>query len=184
MFVVRWFVRRIGCNCHLCDRRMNFFNELTEDEQKEIVSYFQTRENRQPDTSGIFVCQHCRIVYDDFSGEKKSMEGDNVSICKICGSPSVRHLGLSVATGEIADFRKENPRLVKDYECLNCSRQPYGYLYCLTCDAKVKLVGCRNCYTLYLWKSAKGSKYGLKFLVPLTDEPILKEARDITMGAT
>ena len=78
---------------------MSFFDELPDQEKDQILSYFKEHERRTPDTTAIFVCLHCRIVYDDFSGEKRSMEGDTRSICKVCQSPSVDHLGVQVVTG-------------------------------------------------------------------------------------
>lgn len=72
-----WLVRLIGLACQFCSNsRVSFFNELTAEQQDTILDYFQTYEHRTPDTKAIFVCCDCNTVFDDFSGEKKSMEAD------------------------------------------------------------------------------------------------------------
>lgn len=82
-------LRKMGCSCHNCSSRMHFWDELEESDKQDILAYFQHYENRTPDTSSIFVCPNCRYLYDDFSGEKRSMDGDNNSICKVCGFPHI-----------------------------------------------------------------------------------------------
>jgi hypothetical protein len=73
-----------GCLCK-CGRRARRFDELGPEEKDEILSYFRHAERREPDPKGIFVCDACETVFDDFSGERKSLDCDNVSMCKVCG---------------------------------------------------------------------------------------------------
>jgi len=79
---------KIGMPCTFCkNRRVTPFRELSENDQQNLLTYFHTQEKRAPDQDGIFVCQNCKIVYDDFSGEKKSMESDRWgprTFCKVC----------------------------------------------------------------------------------------------------
>ena len=177
LIAARWLVRRVGCDCHQCGNRMSFFRELTPEEQKEILQYFRIHENRDPDTSAIFLCDHCLIVYDDFSGEKKSMSGDNRSLCKVCNSPYVNYLGHAVRTGAVAGFREANSKYIEEVECLRCERKPSGYGSCVFCDTAIKPTVCYDCHTLYIWRQVAPSKY--KFLVPLTDKAILKRCIDV-----
>lgn len=161
LVVVRRLVKRIGCDCHTCGRRMSFFRELSLEQQNDILHYFRIQEKRDPDTSPIFVCSQCLMVYDDFSGEKKSMSGDVRSFCKICSSPSVWYLGDAVSTGEVAGFREANPALVKEIECLRCNRKPKTSLDCVFCDTAAKPTGCRKCHTLYVWRQFEPSASSL-----------------------
>jgi len=170
---LRWIVRRVGCNCHLCGERMVFFRDLKEEEQGEILSYFQEYEHRLPKTNAILVCRGCRIVYDDFSGEARSMEGDDITYCKVCKSPWVSYLGGHIRSGDTRDitgFREKNSSLIDSIECLRCTREPIDALSCAACDTKVRVLGCRMCHTLHAWTSVR--KNGLKFLVPLTDKAV------------
>ena len=180
LIAVRWFVMRLGCDCHKCGKRMKFFRELAPEQKDEILRYFRTHEKRDPDTSAVFFCEHCLNVYDDFSGEKTSMSGDDRSMCKVCNSPSVWYLGDTVVTGEVAEFRAMNAELVKEIECLRCERRPSSSLDCVLCDTSVRVTGCRKCHTLYVWRRFEPSKY--KFLVPLTDRAILQRCSDQTLG--
>lgn len=81
---------KIGMPCTFCEnRRTTPFSELPEQDKKNLLEYFQTYEKRAPDRDGIFVCENCKIVYDDFSGEKKSMETDlwgPRTFCKVCNN--------------------------------------------------------------------------------------------------
>ena len=178
LFALRWIIRRIGCNCHICGYRMNYFSELSIQDQREILGYFRIHEKRDPDTSAFFVCMRCSIVYDDFSGEKRSMDGDNRSLCKICNSPSVWYMASRMIPGEIGRFRGKNAGLIKNIECLRCERNPMDVSDCVLCDTAIKVTGCRQCHTLYTWSTYKGGKY--KYLVPLTGRAVLKECNDMT----
>jgi hypothetical protein len=160
---------------------MNRLGELAPEQQQEVVRYFRLHEKRDPDESAIFVCDRCCMVYDDFSGEKKSMSGDDRSICKVCGAPSVWYLGDAVRTGRLPEFVEANPELVEGIECLRCERGGIGTsAACVFCDTAVKVTGCRRCQTLYAWRQPESSKY--RFLVPLTDKPILQRCVDRSMG--
>ena len=44
------YVRKVGCCCHKCGRRMAFWDELETAQQQDISSYFCRFENRQVDT--------------------------------------------------------------------------------------------------------------------------------------
>ena len=180
MVVLKLIVRKIGCNCHECGRRMAFFNEVGDDDQREILRYFEEFEKRTPDTSGMFVCCHCGIVYDDFSGEKRSMAGDLTSYCKVCNG-LVAPMDRYVMRGLLPEFRKANPELAeKGADCLNCGRKPI-IGDCVFCDAKLKLFGCHKCAAVYAWMPATGGQ--LKFLVPLTDKELLDRVSDIYLGS-
>ena len=178
--VGRWMAGRFGCCCHICGRRMLPFHKLSAEDQGDILGYFRGFEDREPDTEGIFICDHCCIVYDDFSGERRSMEGDDRSICKVCNTPGVWYMGTQVNTEDIQGFRDENRALVDRIECLQCKRNPSGIWDCMACDTKMKVTGCRKCYTLYAWMSVHGSRY--KFHVPLSDKETLKQAMDSRWG--
>ena len=171
--LIKWLVRKLGVDCHECAGRMAFFDELAIEEQNAILAYFSEHEGRKPDTSAVFVCKRCGFVYDDFSGEKRSMSGDEVGHCKICGRPTVRYMGWIKARAAMPAFREKNKGLIKQYECLTCRRDPHYDVDCVMCDAEPKLLGCDVCRTVYAWKSVDGSDF--RFLVPLTDGPVLQE---------
>jgi hypothetical protein len=92
-FVIARALRRFGCMCQFCaNRRLTFFDELAKDLQEHIRSHFRSTESRTPDTEAILVCVECKTVFDDFSGERESMEPDAGfpgregcrTWCKIC----------------------------------------------------------------------------------------------------
>jgi len=76
--------------CQFCkNQRITRFKDLPDDLQHKIMHYFRFREKREPDTDGVFVCQECKTVFDDFSGEKKSGDIDNfgnMTWCKVCNT--------------------------------------------------------------------------------------------------
>ncbi len=81
--------RLIGCPCQFCENnRMTSWDELDLRQQDVLLRYFKSCEGREPDTSAVFVCKKCGTVFDDFSGEKRSMERDMGSgcttWCKVC----------------------------------------------------------------------------------------------------
>ena len=80
LFALRRFTRLVGWDCHECGTKVQSFGEIAPDRQEEILRYFRIHEKRDPDTSAIFVCGRCLMVYDDFSGEKKSWSGDDRSL--------------------------------------------------------------------------------------------------------
>ena len=49
---------------------MQPFEKLSNGDKSDILAYFKRFEDREPDVEGIFVCNNCLIVYDDFSGRK------------------------------------------------------------------------------------------------------------------
>ena len=167
--------RAIGCDCHKCGHRMTAFKQLPQTDQQIILDHFKEIEKRTPDTTAIFACGHCGIVYDDFSGEKRSLDGDNISICKICGKPYVAYLGCFMS---LPMYREAYRRMIETHkelidkiECLRCERRPMRGVDCVTCDTPLKLTGCRYCSAIYLWGPPEGSKY--RFLIPLTGHKIL-----------
>jgi len=175
-----WAKRAFGCCCHECGRKMLPFRQLSNEDRGGILAYFRSFEDRELDTDGVFVCENCHLVYDDFSGERRSMEGDDKSICKTCNTFGVWYMGPLMNSGVLARFQKQNRALVERIECLRCQRNPSGLWDCIGCDTKVKVTGCRNCYTIYAWMSVHGSRY--KFLVLLTNKEVLKKAVDSKWG--
>ncbi len=175
VIMFRFFVSLFGCSCGRCGRRMTIFTRLAVQDQHEIVSHFRQHERRTPDTTAMFACRSCRIVYDDFSGEKLSMSGDDKSICKVCGQPFVTHIGHLYANGEINGFVSHNTDLVEVIECLHCERRTKT---CAICDSSSKVTGCRRCHTLYRWQT-DGQ---WQFLHPLTEQKLLSSAVDPTGG--
>ena len=180
VLVIRWLLKAIGVNCHICGRKTMRFEELDEGEQGELSGYFHEYEEREPETDKVFACRHCRIVYDEFSGEHRSREGDDLSICKICNAPYVRYIGEYVGTPMMTQFRKVNPNFEKWTECLRCERKPLGRMSCMLCDTPLRVTGCHKCFTLYAWRQVDGSDY--RFLVPLNNEKILKTFFDPAGG--
>lgn len=80
-----------GCPCQFCkNNRMTFWRELDVMEQEAIRRYFRGHEKRNPDTSAVFLCRKCGTVFDDFSGERRSLERDMgagcTTWCKVCNS--------------------------------------------------------------------------------------------------
>lgn len=176
--------RTIGCDCHRCGNSMTAFKWLPDADQRAILEHFEKVERRTPDTTAIFACGVCGTVYDDFSGEKKSLDGDNISICKVCGKPWVGYLGSFVSLVMYEDVYRRlveaNKKFVDKIECLRCERKPKDSDDCISCDTPLKVTGCRYCSTLYLWGPLERSKY--KFLLPLTEQTILARAEDPTPG--
>ena len=168
-----FIVRKIGCCCHRCGNRMNFWDELEEADRRDILKYFRQHEKRKPDTSSIFVCPHCKYVYDDFSGEKRSMEGDNASHCKVCNGWYVNYLGQLGRGIDIDAFREKNAPLLDQTECLSCDRKPVGNIDCIKCDTKFKVMGCNKCKTLYAWLPMMEKEF--HYTVPLTEEKIIRK---------
>lgn len=168
-----------GCACHRCGTKMKAFRSLPMEDRQDILGYFTSYESREPDTNGIYVCEPCGIVYDDFSGERRSMDGDDRSICKICNAPSVWYMAF-VSVAEMDAFRETNDRLIEGIECLRCERNPVNVWDCVTCDTNMKVMGCSRCFTLYSWMSIYGSKF--RYLVPLTDKSVIKKGQDPTWG--
>jgi len=152
---------------------MAFGDELEMGQQQDITAYFHRFERREVGTSSIFVCTECGYVYDDFSGEKQSMEGDSRSFCKVCDCPHVDYLGRYVQTGEIRRFRKKNPNLIEKTECLSCGPGPVAADDCALCDTSFRVMGCQSCSTLYAWLPQLTTR--LLYLTPLTDEDLLDE---------
>jgi hypothetical protein len=96
---------------------MSAFDQVSVQDQQNILNYFRRHERREPDTSGIFVCTHCGMVQDDFSGEKVSRDVDVLgckTFCKVCGRML---MGCDPDRGEITcpvcdtpfEWRKHEP---------------------------------------------------------------------------
>ncbi len=169
--LLAWLIKKVGCNCHECGERMDTYEELSSEQQRVIRRYFREEEGRRPDFSAIFVCPHCHFVYDDFSGEKRSMEGDERSYCKVCGRPSVRYMYSAGLRRGRDVFREAYPELADEYECLRCGGDRIGD--CVMCDTEPKLFACSRCITLYRWFSPDDTE--LKFMRPITDETLVEE---------
>ncbi|MHC4250572.1 MAG: hypothetical protein ACYS9X_15705 [Planctomycetota bacterium] len=89
--------------CQYCNKFVDALWDMPNDYQGKVVSFLREREGRDPDVKGIFLCERCRIVYDDFSGEKASRDPDPfygyAAFCKVCwgvmfgcdpGNPDIR----------------------------------------------------------------------------------------------
>jgi len=74
--------------CQFCNSVVSAFDGLDHSVKIDILAYFTEHEHRNPDTAGIFICNNCRIVFDDFSGQKQSRDQDpyygNKTFCKVC----------------------------------------------------------------------------------------------------
>jgi len=138
-------VSLIGCPCQFCDnRKITPFKKLPLDLQRNILDYFREYERREPDTSAVFACQECRTVFDDFSGEKRSMDTD------------VDHTRLSGDKGHYT---------CKAY-CKVCSSLMSG------CDPDVNEIKCPRCGTAYVWNTHEKSRF--RFLRPPPDAELLE----------
>jgi hypothetical protein len=118
---------------------------LPEEAQVRILDYFSSHEGRNPDVTSIFVCENCRTVFDDFSGEKRSRDADTPSyyadgegkfkigacraFCKVCG-------------GVVFGAELNNPK-----------------------------IHCNDCETQYAWRTHEKSSY--RFLMPPSDAKLL-----------
>ncbi len=176
----RWAKKTFGCCCHECGSKMQPFEKLSDGDKSEILEYFRRFEDREPDEKGIFACGNCRIVYDDFSGEKQTMDGDERSFCKVCNSSGVWYIGSIVSPGELAKFREENKNLIEQIECLRCQRKPLGFWDCIPCDTEIKITACRGCYSVYAWMPFGKSQY--RFHVLLSDKTVIKKSPDSKWG--
>ncbi len=172
-----WLISFIGYSCQECGETLIPLHRLPTEDQADILEYFKEYENRAPDKGSIFVCRHCLCVYDDFINEKSSLLGEKDFLCKVCNNTSVGYLGECGYTGDIEKFKKANSELIEGIECLRCARRPDGNWGCVSCDTKLKVTGCRNCYVLYSWMSVYGSKY--RFYVPLKDTTVLEHQKRV-----
>ena len=87
--LLRRFVDWVGFPCQFCNSRLTVFDELPADDQGNILAYFREHESRDPNTDAVFVCQNCRVVFDDLSGTKKSRDRDAPTtgiFCKVCSA--------------------------------------------------------------------------------------------------
>ncbi|MBT3291785.1 MAG: hypothetical protein HN380_30865 [Victivallales bacterium] len=92
------FLMQSSLMCQFCGSTdMKMWDQLSEGLQKKILAYFRSHERRKPDTRGVFVCDECGTVFDDFSGMREDPEVDTegagshtvISMrawCKVCGS--------------------------------------------------------------------------------------------------
>lgn len=87
VFAVRFFMRT-AIMCQFCGNAdCKVWDRVEEETQRHILAYFRSHERREPDTSGLFVCDECKTIFDDFSGEKANREVDygwNKAWCKVC----------------------------------------------------------------------------------------------------
>ncbi len=176
----RWAKNFFGCCCHECGSKMQPFEKLSNGDKSDILAYFKRFEDREPDAEGIFVCNNCLIVYDDFSGEKRTMDGDERSFCKVCNSSGVWYIGSIVSPNELEKFQERNKNLIERVECLRCQRKPAGFWDCIPCDTEIKITACRRCYSIYTWMPFGRSRY--RFHVLLSDREIIKDSPDSKWG--
>ncbi|MYD63439.1 MAG: hypothetical protein F4W91_20585 [Gemmatimonadetes bacterium] len=175
----RWAKNFFGCCCHECGTKMQPFEKLPDSDKSDILDYFRRFEDREPDVEGIFACGHCLLVYDDFSGEKRTMDGDERSFCKVCNSAGVSYIG-PMSSGDMEKFQERNKHLIEQIECLRCKRNPMGIWDCVPCDTDIKVTACRRCYSIYAQMPVNGSRY--RFQVQLSDNTIIKESPDSKWG--
>ena len=175
----RWAKNFFGCCCHECGTKMQPFEKLPDSDKSDILEYFKRFEDREPDVEGIFACGHCLLVYDDFSGEKRTMDGDERSFCKVCNSAGVSYIG-PMSSGDMEKFQERNKHLIEQIECLRCKRNPMGIWDCVPCDTDIKVTACRRCYSIYAQMPVNGSRY--RFQVLLSDNTIIKESPDSKWG--
>lgn len=175
----RWAKNFFGCCCHECGTKMQPFEKLPDNDKSDILEYFRRFEDREPDVEGIFACGHCLLVYDDFSGEKRTMDGDERSFCKVCNSAGVSYIG-PMSPGDMEKFQERNKHLIESIECLRCKRNPMGIWDCVPCDTDIKVTACRRCYSIYAQMPVNGSRY--RFQVLLSDNTIIKESPDSKWG--
>lgn len=57
--------------CEICGQKRKLFRSLPPATQDAIRAYFVSYERRDPRTRDILVCDGCRTVFDDFSGDRK-----------------------------------------------------------------------------------------------------------------
>ena len=175
----RWAKNFFGCCCHECGTKMQPFEKLSDSDKSDILEYFRRFEDRKPDEEGIFACGNCLLVYDDFSGEKRTMDGDEMSFCKVCNSAGVSYIG-PMSSGDLEKFQKRNKNLIEQIECLRCKRKPAGFWDCIPCDTEFKITACRRCYSIYAQMPVNGSRY--RFHVLLSDREIIKDSPDSRWG--
>jgi hypothetical protein len=86
--VAKVIMEKARFRCQYCNKVVEALWDTPEDLQRKVVSFLHEREDRDPDVKGIFLCRKCRIVYDDFSGEKASRDPDPfygyAAFCKVC----------------------------------------------------------------------------------------------------
>ena len=158
---------------------MQPFEKLPDNDKSDILEYFRRFEDREPDVEGIFACGHCLLVYDDFSGEKRSMDGDEMSFCKVCNSYGVSYIG-PMSPDDLEKFQERNKNLIEQIECLRCQRKPMGIWDCVPCDTDIKVTACRRCYSIYAQMPVNGSRY--RFQVLLSDKGVVKKSPDSRWG--
>ncbi len=176
----RWAKNFFGCCCHECGTKMQPFEKLPDSDKSDILEYFRRFEDREPREEGIFACGNCLLVYDDFSGEESSMDGDEMSFCKVCNSYGVSYIGPMVASGDLEKFQERNKNLIEQIECLRCQRKPAGFWDCIPCDTEFKITACRRCYSIYTWMPFGRSRH--RFHVLLSDKEIIKDSPDSRWG--
>jgi hypothetical protein len=144
------FLMRTGLMCQFCGATdVKVWDRLSDRQQRAILEYFMSHERREPDTSGVFVCDACRTVFDDFSGEKANREVDSVVV-----GAGTRVKGLVTCKAW----------------CKVCNSM------LLSCDPDNEDIRCRTCGTRYEWRTHEASGY--RFLMPPKDAGILERCSD------
>jgi hypothetical protein len=151
---VKWLMRT-AIMCQFCGNPdCKVWDRVPQAQRDSILSYFREHEKREPDTSGIFVCDKCNTVFDDFSGEKANREVD-------VGSAGRGPRGRSIVT-------------CRSW-CKVCNNMMQG------CDPDNENIRCRSCGTHYEWRTHDRSGY--RFLMPPEDAVILKQCTDLSGSA-
>lgn len=88
------YLKSLKLLCRYCRGYCTPYNKLPLTLQSQIRDYFMRCEMREAKYSQMFVCESCKVVSDDFSGEYKSRDigvaGISVgfgerTFCKVCG---------------------------------------------------------------------------------------------------
>jgi len=147
--MVRFLMRR-GIMCQFCgDDDCKVWDRVADDVKVVILEYFTSYEKRDPDTSGIFVCDQCKTVFDDFSGEKASREVDSATVVR------------GYQTKSLVTCRTW---------CKVCNS------LLQFCDPDNPDIRCRKCGTAYEWKTHE--KSGYRFLMPPEDAQVKERCND------
>jgi len=127
-------------------------NSMSKDQRYLILKYFSDYERRTPEISAVFVCEECKHVHDDFSGEKRSRDYEylqHLAFCKVCNH-------LMCGNFVVAD-------IIQDHNVLD----------------RINMT-CKKCGTVHKWTLHEESGY--KFLMPPSESRVLKRCKDYTLG--
>ena len=122
--VVKLLMRWMTFPCQICtNTRVTFVRKMPAEEQEKILDYFRQNEHRESKLAQLFVCQACRRVYDEFSGEYRSRSSDGLQLrfsCKVCNKPMAQHCD-----------QRGDPIICRHCQTVHIWRehQPSGYIF-------------------------------------------------------